>query len=185
MPNKKPQKGFTIVELLIVIVVIAILAAISIVAYTGIQDRAKLSKTQSDFANTQKLIELHYAQYGHYPIVSPDWAGQSPSNKDTYIPGLVAEFGSGLPTVTDASGAYLYRSTPTGSGYKLIKYKSGGLAASEWSRVPASMKDQYVANMDRYGVWSATGASLWLVTVSITSKMPFTRRTGFHPVKVI
>ena len=41
--NLKTSKGFTIVELLIVIVVIAILAAISIVAYTGVQNRARNS----------------------------------------------------------------------------------------------------------------------------------------------
>lgn len=42
------QIGFTIVELLIVIVVIAILAAITIVAYTGIQNRAAGTVLQSD-----------------------------------------------------------------------------------------------------------------------------------------
>lgn len=41
--NSQPR-GFTIVELLIVIVVIAILAAISIVTYNGIQQRAKASQ---------------------------------------------------------------------------------------------------------------------------------------------
>ncbi len=46
----KKANAFTIVELLIVIVVIAILAAISIVAYTGIQDRAIASKRESDMA---------------------------------------------------------------------------------------------------------------------------------------
>jgi prepilin-type N-terminal cleavage/methylation domain-containing protein len=41
--QQRKDSGFTIVELLIVIVVIAILATISIVAYTGIQNRAKTS----------------------------------------------------------------------------------------------------------------------------------------------
>lgn len=52
----KHKSGFTIVELLIVIVVIAILAAITIVAYTGIQDRAKASSAQSAVAQAAKRV---------------------------------------------------------------------------------------------------------------------------------
>lgn len=51
------QTGFTIVELLIVIVVIAILAAITIVAYTGISDRAKQSAAVSEVQQAVKSLE--------------------------------------------------------------------------------------------------------------------------------
>lgn len=54
------RRGFTIVELLIVVVVIAILAAITIVAYNGIQNRAKASATQSAASQAAKKI-LSYA----------------------------------------------------------------------------------------------------------------------------
>lgn len=57
--KNRTNQGFTIVELLIVIVVIAILAAITIVAYNGIQSRAKSSSAQSTAANIDKKAELY------------------------------------------------------------------------------------------------------------------------------
>ncbi len=59
--------GFTIVELLIVIVVIAILAAVSVVAYRGIQDRANNSAVQSDINSFAKKILLYKAEFDSYP----------------------------------------------------------------------------------------------------------------------
>ena len=50
------QKGFTLVELLIVIVVIAILAAITIVAFNGIQERGRQAKIQADLGQIEKAI---------------------------------------------------------------------------------------------------------------------------------
>jgi prepilin-type N-terminal cleavage/methylation domain-containing protein len=55
---KRTTSGFTIVELLIVIVVIAILATISIVAYNGVQDRAIATAVKADLATFAKKIEL-------------------------------------------------------------------------------------------------------------------------------
>ncbi|HET8884096.1 MAG TPA: prepilin-type N-terminal cleavage/methylation domain-containing protein, partial [Candidatus Saccharimonadales bacterium] len=57
-PWASKQTGFTIVELLIVIVVIGILAAITIVAYNGIQERARDIQRQSDIAAIGKALQI-------------------------------------------------------------------------------------------------------------------------------
>ncbi len=64
---KKLQQGFTIVELLIVVVVIGVLAAIVIVAYNGITASAHESAVQSDLANLAKKLEIYKVQNGVYP----------------------------------------------------------------------------------------------------------------------
>ena len=63
------QRGFTIVELLIVVVIIAILAAITIVAYNGIQNRAKASSAAAAAVSLQKKAEAFATEgnAGTYP----------------------------------------------------------------------------------------------------------------------
>lgn len=63
----KSKSGFTIVELLIVIVVIGILAAIVIVAYNGVQSRAENSKTISGVNQSVKLLRMYKEINGAYP----------------------------------------------------------------------------------------------------------------------
>ena len=63
----KQTRGFTIVELLIVIVVIAILAAITIVAYNGIQTQTKNTKTINAAAAWIKALKLYEADNGAFP----------------------------------------------------------------------------------------------------------------------
>lgn len=60
------QKGFTIVELLIVIVIIGILAAITIVAYNGIQARARDNVRKQDLAQLSKALKLYAVNVGDY-----------------------------------------------------------------------------------------------------------------------
>jgi len=64
---KRTTSGFTIVELLIVIVVIGILAAITVVAYNGIQTRAKNTKTINATTAWIKAVKLYETDKGSYP----------------------------------------------------------------------------------------------------------------------
>lgn len=61
------NKGFTIVELLIVIVVIGILALLVITTYSGIQAKARNSKRASDVKSLQTQVEAYFSQNGFYP----------------------------------------------------------------------------------------------------------------------
>jgi len=105
------EKGFTIVELLIVVVVIAILAAITIVSYNGITNRANSSAAQSTAAALQKKIELFAADgpTGQYPKVTSDLTGAAASTtyavpaagslKFTAQPGTAPDAATGKNTV--------------------------------------------------------------------------------------
>lgn len=66
------RRGFTIVELLIVIVVIGVLAAISFIAYSGIQHSATESAVKDTLSKAVKAMELEKIQTGSFNTVFPD-----------------------------------------------------------------------------------------------------------------
>lgn len=67
---KKTKHGFTVVELIIVIVVIAILASITIIAYRETQKNARNEKFKTDSLTLQSAVDEYYAENGNYPAPS-------------------------------------------------------------------------------------------------------------------
>ena len=78
---QRKDYGFTIVELLIVIVVIGILAAITIVAFNGVQERARTAAVTSALNQGGKKIEIYNAENGRYPDTLADANMSSSSDK--------------------------------------------------------------------------------------------------------
>ncbi len=127
----KKRSGFTIVELLIVIVVIAILATISIVAYSGVQTRARDTARMTGIKNLAKGIELFYAANGSYPMTS-GWCTQI--SNPTYAAAFKAELAPFMPQIPldpSYSGTYqdyFYRNVDDQSYYVYAELDGSDLA---------------------------------------------------------
>lgn len=141
----KRQPGFTIVELLIVIVVIAILAAISIVAYRGIQERARASQASSALVQSKKKLELYKVDATTYPttgnlasagVIDSDVSYQYSSDGTTYC-------------LTATVGVTSYKATNTSAPEQggCAGHGQGGVAAiTNWADNPSSESSVLVLN---------------------------------------
>ena len=67
MPKARNMKGFTLVELLIVVIILAILAAIVVPQFTATTDDARQAAYDSNLAALRSAIELYRQQHGAYP----------------------------------------------------------------------------------------------------------------------
>lgn len=89
-------------ELLIVVVVIAILAAITIVAYGGIQDRAYDSTVSHSSSTLKRVLAMYYIDNGQYPSLGTDGTGYPASGLSA---ALVPKY---LPAMPDMTGITEY-----------------------------------------------------------------------------
>lgn len=100
---KKNQKGFTIIELLVVIVIIGILVALALPNLFAAQARGRDSERKNDLKNLQQRLETYFNDNGAYP--GPDTAA------------MVAALGGAATDdeyVDPRNNAYSYTATPAG-----------------------------------------------------------------------
>lgn len=120
------SKGFTIVELLIVIVVIGILALLVITTYSGIQAKARNSKRQTDVQSIQTQLEAFFSQNGYYPSLTDM---NSSSWLDTNMKSLDQ---NALIDPSSPSSSKTLASSPTAKQYSYaVTNSSGGSCESD------------------------------------------------------
>lgn len=162
--TKKRDGGFTIVELLIVVVVIGVLAAITIVAFNGVQARAQFTKLNSDLGVINKALSMYQAENGSYPVTgttgAPGWRYSCATGIANFITGISA-CASTLPQAPCNGGAttndtWLYASD--GAGYKLLHIRPN---VSISGQPPTNMRDfRYTAASPTWGYWTTSWAAI-------------------------
>lgn len=101
------RSGFTIVELLIVIVVIAILATITIVAYSGITERARQTQFLAVLDSYEKLFKMNIVETGVVPIALADADKYTDTHPDSQNTTYVESTSPGcLPGPYPPSGSF-------------------------------------------------------------------------------
>ena len=65
--SQKPEAGFTLVELLVVITIIAILSIIGLAVYSVVLKNGRDAKRQTDLRSVQSALEQHYSDFLYYP----------------------------------------------------------------------------------------------------------------------
>jgi general secretion pathway protein G len=132
------QDGFTLIEIMVVILILGLLATIVVQSLRGAADKAKKTKAQADLAEIKTALDRYYLDNGFYPttdqgltaLVSPPTSGRTPANYESggYI--------ERLPT--DPWGnQYFFQSD--GNSYALKSLgKSGGQGSDTSDQIDAS-----------------------------------------------
>jgi len=128
--RRKAQAGFTLIEIMVVIMILGLLATLVVQNLRGATDKAKRTKAAADIAGLKTALDRYYLDNGSYPttdqglqaLVTPTSSGRVPQNYEQggYI--------SRLPL--DPWGSpYFYQSD--GNGYALKSFGADGVEGGE------------------------------------------------------
>ena len=138
------KKGFTLVELLIVMAVIAILIAIAIPSFRGMQQEANKSKSQGDVRVLKVAIEAYYKNNGTYPDENNYQATLLSASPRVLESNLYDPFGA---TATTQYVYQLATHDPSTSKYYIV-YSVGPSTTG-------------VGAVDNTGLVAASGEAIW------------------------
>lgn len=166
MTASRQVSGFTIVELLIVIVVIGILASVTVVAFNGVQQRAKSVAVEVEQSQMAKKIELHLLGSNTYPTSITDCPTPSAANLCiqpksgqtlsyySYVPNAARRYNAGIHSNAEPA-------------YELLLRDQG--AFYYYATVEMSHTNEFVQYMDLAPIFDTYGIRPYTISFDIKS----------------
>jgi general secretion pathway protein G len=125
--RRKGQDGFTLIELMVVILIIGLLATIVVQSLRGATDKAKKTKAQADIAELRTALDRYYLDNGNYPTTEQGLAALVTAPTNGPIPSDYEDGGYVQRIPNDPWGhPYVYQSD--GNSYTLESYGADGQA---------------------------------------------------------
>ena len=118
------KKGFTLIELMVVVLIIMLLAGVIVVNVDTARKKARDAKRISDLSTVSAALENYYADNHAYPVAD-NWtiAHDSKDSPTGWVPSITPQYLQVLPVSPrniDGNHAYWYRSDSPYREYKIV-----------------------------------------------------------------
>lgn len=141
----KSSKGFTLIELMIVIAIIGVLTSIGIVSFSGARAKANDTKRRAELKQIQTALEAYYNDNGKYPTT--EWVNSQAGG--AWIPGLDGKYLKTMPVDPKNSGCSSTVTNPRDGGsscYAYAYYAGGWCSLSGTGYILTTKLESYTSS---------------------------------------